>query len=50
MIRVWEENQGQRIMSVRFENEISAENRQQIVRFCFERQLAERNEEKAYKD
>lgn len=42
IVRVWEDN-GRRIMSIRFED-ILAEDRQQIVRFCFEKQLQMRNE------
>lgn len=42
IVRVWEDK-GRRIASIRFEG-ISVENRQHIVRFCFERQLQMRNE------
>ena len=42
IVRIWEDN-GKNIASIKFEG-ISGEQRQQIVRFCFERQLQMRNE------
>lgn len=41
IVRIWEDK-GKNIASVKF-GEISSENRQHIVRFCFERQLQTRN-------